>query len=130
MKKIGIFPIIAVIFIAAGAFLYLSKANNSTTQETAEVTEEIPYGNVILSAQGFSPKTITIKKGETVTWINQSGKSGTVNSDPHPAHDLNKFLNLGDFPNGSSVQAIFENAGTYQYHNNYSPQQTGIVVVK
>lgn len=86
--------------------------------------------NVTLGKDGFNPKTITVKIGTRVTWMNNSGSTATVNSAPHPVHNLFPFLNLGSFENGSSVQAVFERAGTYKYHNHYSPSQTGMVIVQ
>lgn len=84
---------------------------------------------VTLTASGFDPKTVTITEGTRVLWMNKSGKMGTVNSDDYPTNRLYPFLNLGAFPDGSSVQVVFDKAGTYTYHNHLNPDQTGKVIV-
>ncbi len=85
---------------------------------------------VALTANGFSPATITIQKGDTVIWTNKSGTTATVNSNPHPTHTDYPPLNLGSFNNGATLSLTFPNTGTYGYHNHLNPSQMGSVVVK
>ena len=87
-------------------------------------------GELKVALTNLGSESYKIKKGGTVSWINASSKSGTVNSASHPNHNLHRFLNLGEFPSGSSFEAIFEKEGTYSYHNHLNPQQQGTVVVK
>src|SRR5579859_1633009 len=46
----------------------------------------IAADTVTLTANGFSPQVLTIKHGQTATWVNNSGTQATINSDPHPTH--------------------------------------------
>lgn len=85
---------------------------------------------VNLTSTGFSPATLTIKKGTTVKWVNNSGEEGNVSSDPHPIHTTYPPLNLGSFADGDSVSLTFDKAGTYRYHDHLSPQLTGTVIVE
>lgn len=85
---------------------------------------------VTFTSSGFTPATITIKAGDTVVWINQSGAPATVNSDPHPTHTDYPPLNLGTFGNGATLSLTFPKAGTYGYHNHLNPVQKGTVIVK
>lgn len=85
---------------------------------------------VNLTKAGFEPGTITVKVGTKVTWINKSGETATVNSDPHPTHTLWPFLNLGSFNDGASVSVTFDKTGTFTYHNHLNPSQTGEVTVE
>ena len=120
--------LIIIIAIVGGLLLFIPKKTDKS-----ESKNSLPSGGtnqVTLPDKGFSPESITIKKGGTVSWINASSKSGTVNSASHPNHNLHRFLNLGEFPSGSSFEAIFEKEGTYSYHNHLNPQQQGTVVVK
>lgn len=91
---------------------------------------EAKEAKVNLTKAGFEPGALKIKVGTKVTWMNKSGATATVNSDPHPTHTLWPFLNLGKFEDGSSVSATFDSAGTYTYHNHLNPSQTGTVVVE
>ncbi|MCL4418819.1 cupredoxin domain-containing protein [Patescibacteria group bacterium] len=96
---------------------------------TTSATKETVV-NVTVTKSGFNPQTVTIKAGTKVIWQNQSGDMATVNSDPHPTHQIYPPLNLGGFANGASVQLVFDKPGTYGYHNHLNPGQTGTVVVQ
>lgn len=122
------------VVLLVGAFLTLGKTKNlpgtiSLPASKPETTQET-IQTVTLDKNGFNPASIIIKRGTRVIWINKSGKTATVNSDPHPIHNLYPMLQLGNFENGSSVQAVFNNAGTYTYHNHLAPAQKGTVVVQ
>ncbi|MBI2034779.1 MAG: cupredoxin domain-containing protein [Candidatus Levybacteria bacterium] len=83
-----------------------------------------------LTSNGFVPKVVTVKKGTRVIWFNKTSVDGTVSSDPHPTHQLYPPLNLGTFPPDFSVQLIFNDPGTYGYHNHFKPEQTGTIIVQ
>lgn len=85
---------------------------------------------VVLTKEGFSPKSITVKTGTEVVWLNNSGETATVNSSAHPTHLDYAPLNLGDFENGESLSLIFDTPGTYKYHNHLNASQTGEVIVE
>lgn len=86
--------------------------------------------SVTLSATGFSPATLTIKSGTTVTWTNKSGEEATVNSDPHPSHTDYLPLNLGKFADGETLKLTFTKPGTYGYHNHLNPSEKGTIIVQ
>ena len=132
--------IAAIVVLGLGGFVFLG--NKSTGTKPAEkVTQNqnltptesavvLTGSSVSVTNSGYEPQTITIKAGTKVVWTNKSGGPVTVNSDPHPTHTLWPFLNLGKFDNGSTVSVVFAKAGTYTYHNHFSPDQKGTVVVK
>ena len=135
-----------LVLVIAGGLLFANKANNtktpsqtSTVQElspTSEVQSPTPTdaeqneATVTLTSTGFSPKTVTIKVGDKVVWNNESGKDATVNSAPHPVHTSYPLLNLGGFSDGETLELVFEEAGTYNYHNHLNASQTGSVTVE
>lgn len=92
--------------------------------------EDKEEASVTLSSAGFSPKTITVKAGDTVVWKNDLGKSATVDSAPHPVHTSYPPLNLGGFSDGETLELTFTEAGTYSYHNHLNASQTGSVIVE
>jgi len=102
----------------------------STTNNTGGTTPKEIIVNVNLTNSGFNPKTLTIKIGTRVIWLNKSGAAATVNSAVHPTHQLYSPLNLGEFPNGSSVQLVFDKTGTYSYQDHLNPSRTGTVLVE
>lgn len=129
----------ASLILLVGGFLLL---NNRSTTEVPSATQTTPVSSptsspnvqlkekVNVTKNGFEPKMLRVKVGTTVVWENKSGKISNVSSDPHPAHTLFPFLNLGNFEDGSSVFAMFDKVGIYTYHNHLNPLQTGTVIVE
>lgn len=96
---------------------------------------------VTLGANGFSPKSVTIKKGGTVTWAKQGGGEMWVASAQHPTHTVYAGTTLQQHcddatdtsfdqcKNASSYAFTFNKAGTWNYHNHSNASQFGSVVV-
>jgi plastocyanin len=82
-----------------------------------------------LTDEEFFPNSVTITKETTVIWTNNSSKTATVNSSEHPTHLDYPLLNLGKFEPGESLTLVFNEVGTYKYHNHLNPSQTGTVEV-
>jgi plastocyanin len=104
-----------------------SKAMKASVSATPEAMSQ---NTVTLTADGFSPATVTIKKGDKVVWVNKSGDTATVNSDNHPTHLLYPMLNLGSFNDGEKLELVFDKAGKYTYHDHLHPSRRGTVVVE
>ncbi len=111
------------------------KTSSTTQKVTAPVsgagegsTKEI---RVSYGTQGFSPKTITIKKGETVIFENKTGKNASVASDPHPTHTLYPEFDQykTDQRGKTEFRFTFEKVGTWKYHDHLSSSITGTVIV-
>lgn len=105
-------------------------SEQTTTTAPASSKTKPVENSITLSADGYSPATLTIKAGTTVTWTNKSGTMATVNSDPHPTHTNYPPLNLGKFSDGETLTLRFDQPGTFGYHNHYDASQKGTVVVK
>lgn len=118
-----------------GLFIYLQSSNRTIStplppaqQKQKEVAQHIT--EITLTEKGFSPSIITVKRGTTISWANKSGETATINSSDHPTHKKFVFLNLGEFEPNFSVQTQIMDEGTFTYHNDYKPEQTGIIIVK
>lgn len=86
---------------------------------------------VTYTDSGFSPKTITIKKGDSITFVNQSSGDMWVASNPHPVHtDYPAFDEKASVQKGGSWSFTFGQAGTWGYHNHKNPSSSGTVVVE
>lgn len=57
----------------------------------------------------FSPNTLTIKAGTTVTWTNQDDATHTVTS-------YTGLFDSGDLGKGDTFSYTFTQPGTYKYH--------------
>jgi len=82
---------------------------------------------ITVTPNGFVPDVIMIAPGTKITWVNKSGNTANITSDPLDAYTQ---LNLGDFGQNSSVSLVFPAAGRYHYYNNKNPNQKGTLVVK
>lgn len=97
---------------------------------------------VIYDGTSFSPATITIKQGGTVSFIDKSGTMWLASA-PHPAHSGYDGTNLqthcaagyvGPKPfdecsSGSSFSFVFGKIGSWRYHDHLNASSSGTVVV-
>jgi plastocyanin len=98
-----------------------SSRSASSTNETV----------VTLNSSGFSPMTVTIKAGDTISWTNTDSTPHTVNSNPHPTHtDYPPLNQVGEINPGETKSFTFTSTGTYKYHDHLFPENGGVVIVK
>jgi len=131
--------VILITVLLAGYLLFGTKSKqNSVIQNTktgqnnqnAEQIKQLFQKEIILTTSGFTPQTITIKPGTRIVWLNQSGTTGTVNSDNYPTNTLYPFLNLGRFDDKTNVSVMFTKTGKYTYHNALNLDQKGEIDVE
>ena len=80
---------------------------------------------------GFDPQTVTVDRGGTVTWVNDSGDDAWPASDVHPTHQLLPgFDPKRVVTDGESWSFSFETPGRHTYHNHLAPENEGVVVVR
>jgi plastocyanin len=98
---------------------------------------------VALTSSGFSPKSVTIKKGGTVTWVNQTSGDMWIGSAPHPTHTGYDGTTqqqhcapgyAGPAPFDECKEAdtfsfTFDKVGSWNYHNHENASLFGTVVV-
>lgn len=70
----------------------------------------------------FSPASVTVKKGESVTWVN-NGQA------PHTATANDGSFDTGLLTAGQSGTVTFNNAGSFDYVCVVHPEMVGTVVV-
>ncbi len=100
---------------------------------------------VIYTDSGFSPNTLRIKLGETVTFKNQSSRAMWPASDHHPTHRLYSGTSLAEhcpdtegtafdactgIQPGNSWSFTFNKKGTWPYHDHLNPSFTGTIIVE
>lgn len=144
-RNLGIAAVVIVV-IVVGWWLVKSQSGGATpnpyssttqtpTEATAPTSAASPSGAmsetvVTISSSGFSPKSITIKTGESVTWMNSDSVNHQLASDPHPVHTAYPPLNLGVIGPGEKKSLSFPTAGTYTYHDHLNPTLKGTVTVE
>ena len=73
----------------------------------------------------FSPGTLTVPLGTTVTWTNRDNDVHTVTADDTPPTFESAGLDTDD-----TFSFTFNKAGTYPYHCSLHPHMTGKIVVQ
>lgn len=142
MKKssaiIIIVVLIAVAAVAAFAAMGAGNKNNTQTQSTASTTPTENSTNkqssntatstnaVEIKNFSFTPGTIKVKVGETVTWTNQDSAEHSVIADNESADAPRSEL----LAKGESYSFSFKKAGTYAYHCGAHPYMKATVTVE
>ncbi len=98
---------------------------------TATATSSGPTMAVSITSSGtfaFSPATITIKVGTTVTWTNNTSAPHTVTSDDGTTFDSGTSNPIA--ANGGTYSFTFTKAGTFTYHCQIHPFMKATVIVQ
>ena len=149
---VSIVIIAVIVLIILGASL-LSKKNtlDETSEENLSPSEnpisEIPgpiEHIVEITLEGFVPKTLEIKKGDKVTWINKLVTKSWPASAFHPTHtnypgssiikcgtaeEKNIFDSCRELQKGESYSFVFNEVGSWGYHNHLQPSKDGKIIV-
>lgn len=148
-KNVVITTVVITVLVLAGWYFMGSKkyatpkAPAAVSQTPAPATVESPTSSatngavvkedqnaVQISSSGFLPKDITVKVGESVTWVNEDTVDHAVNSIVHPTHLVYPPLNLGVVKPADKKSLTFPTAGTYKYHDHLNPSLVGSVTVQ
>lgn len=104
-----------------------------TTTTTVQVKDDASTAKtytVEMAGDGFSPTSLTIKKGDTVTFKNVGSNAHWPASAPHPTHtDYPEFDPKHEIAPGQSWSFTFEKVGTWRYHDHLNSGETGIIIV-
>lgn len=148
-KNVTIVVLLLLAGIGAWYFSSTQKSSTYQTPESTPITTPEPTqtkeltspqektttpqseNTVVYSSSGFSPLTLTISPGSTVTFLNSSNTDMWIASDPHPIH--NNFPQFdarkGSLP-GQSYSFTFNKPGTYEFHNHLNPSSIGTIQVE
>jgi plastocyanin len=158
MGKITVAILLLVVIIGA-VFLFSSFAKNpiktagvvNNPEENSSAGAGITGGvvkttNVIeMTSSGFTPATLTISKGDTVTWVNKDTETHWPASASHPTHTVYPGSGIekcgtseestifdackGIVP-GGSYSFTFNEVGTWGYHDHLNPNLHGKIAVQ
>jgi len=85
-----------------------------------------PVGNnnaVSIVNMSFSPATLSVTAGTTVTWTNNDNMTHTVTSD-------GGIFDSGNLAAGKTFSKLFATAGSFPYHCSIHAGMTGTITVK
>jgi plastocyanin len=152
---------ILIILVLAGIVWWAASRKSSAPTDTATTTIDMTTpivatstdtgstgvmgGKVVTinyTANGFEPATVTINKGDTVRWVNQSGEKMWVASAMHPTHivysgtDLKTHCATGvndsfdQCTTGDTYSFTFDKTGSWGYHNHSDANDFGKIIVQ
>lgn len=108
--------------------------------EEPEAIEEIPSeATVKITSSGFEPKTLTVKEGTTVTFVNEDSNKHWPASAMHPTHNVypesggcigSKFDACKGLEQGESFSFTFNEKGSWNYHDHLRSSTWGTIIVE
>ena len=128
MKTIWI--TVLVLVVAGGGLWWLLAGGDdgqSGDSSTALVCPDDTTAEVKYTDRGFEPNSVTISKGDTVCWLNQSTQGMHVASNDHPVHD--DYPGFDQLGSGGVYSFTFDKTGTWGYHNHLNHTVMGTVIV-
>lgn len=122
--------LITIIVVAIGCIIWLGYI--IMNQSGVETSSNEAVGTVTLSDSGVTPAVITIKNGDSVTWVNESIAAHNIElTTPDAPKELEGFGTVEPLLNGESYSFIFEASGTFTYDDPNSPAEIqGTIVVE
>merc|ERR1739848_690507 len=100
-------------------------------EDAPDAKHRVAMGTNPMHSMEFSPQTITIKSGETVTWINMDGLPHDVVFTKVPDGVNTDDIDQTDtIDQDDSFSSTFTTPGEYYYHSDQGVDVTGKVVVK
>jgi plastocyanin len=124
---IGLLMLVLVLALA----LTNHKTTN-TTNQAANNTQAAQTATMDINDTAFTPATLQVAAGTTVTWTNLGTKPHQVAADPYPKDDSITGFNSKDtlLPK-DSLSFTFTTPGTYHLHDELNPLAIqGTVVVR
>lgn len=91
--------------------------------QTQEDQDVVDTTEVNVNENGFTPETIRVMTGDTVTWTNTGQESVTVTSD-------DDFFDSGMLGPGETFSYTFDVAGTFDYSSDEQFLSSGTVIVE
>lgn len=129
---IGIIVLVIAVILAGGIYyVSLNQQGVFNSFASAAKTNIANQAQISITAKGFVPQVLSVKKGTQITWTNNDNKAYQIYSDPHPTHTSLSELSSGRLKQNESYSFTFEKTGTFTYHSEFNPLKFyGTVVVK
>ncbi len=101
------------------------------TTTGVEVGEPIVISATVeMSGDGFTPGSVTIKKGQIVSFKNVGSNAHWPASAPHPTHtDYPEFDPKHEIAPGQSWNFQFDKVGTWRFHDHLNSGEMGNIIV-
>ena len=104
--------------IAAAMMLVLAAPISVMAAEPAQ-----DANTIVMRDFDFSPMSLTVKAGTTVTWKNLDGE-------PHTVASIDGAFHSAALDEGDSFTFKFEKPGTYKYVCSIHPKMMAVIIVQ
>ena len=128
--KFGSKLLIFTFMLAISLLISLSACSSSTPTATSQAptttSSATPVANkaaVTIAGFAFSPQTLTVAKGTSITWTNNDSTTHTVTSD-------SGIWDSGDLAPGKTFSYTFNQTGTFPYYCKIHPSMTAKVTAQ
>jgi plastocyanin len=98
-------------------------SSSTTASHPATTPPTKKAARVAISNFAYTPKTITVRAGTKITWINHD-------STAHTATAANHVFDTGTINPGTSRSITVTKAGSYQYICSFHPFMHGTIIVR
>jgi plastocyanin len=98
-----------------------SSSTEPTTADSVVKNKNNNKANISISNLAFNPNNLTIKKGTTVTWVNDDQVPHAISGNAFSSESLNT---------GQSFSFTFNNTGTFSYICSIHPSMVGKIIVQ
>jgi plastocyanin len=121
-KKLTFLFVLTMVLLTACGQSAAPAATPTTAPQSTPVTTG---GEVKIDIQNFkfSPDTVTIKVGQTVTWTNQDSAT-------HSVVALDGSWKSESLGNGAIYSRTFDTAGTFEYRCGFHANMLGKIIVE
>lgn len=124
--------VVSLVLIIVGGLTYYFTNNKKVSEVDMNLTKELTTDSltVVYTNEDFTPKKISIKKGQTVKFINNSDRKMWVASNDHPMHLIYPEFDQKEITlRGSVYEFKFEKTGNWDYHNHLVSSHGGTIEV-
>lgn len=120
-----IYLVVGLVVYGAIYYFVLAKKGGYSYNNSAAPTNSAPaaQNSIQISSFSFSPASLTVKVGDTVTWTNQDSVGHSATAD-------DKSFDTGILGQGKSGTITFSKAGTYTYYCSVHTSMSGTIVVQ
>ena len=86
---------------------------------------------IVMAEEGFEPAEVIVKKGQTISWENNSVDWRWPASNLHPTHFIYpEFDPLEPIAPGKSWAFTFEKVGEWRFHDHLKAYMVGTIIVE
>ncbi len=126
LKALMILAGVVLLLFISKSVIKKAEPNAHPTASQSSQTQAV----VSLTKTGFTPSTIRIKAGTTVTWTNADSTPHQVAADPYPQDDsIPDFDSTITLAQHDTVSFHFTTSGTYNFHDEKNPVKFKATIV-